>query len=304
MAQLDIPDEVYNWLVSFFHGHSHSTQYLGVESSVLGITASIIQGSAIGPASFVVGAADLKAVTPGNLLVKYADDTYIVIPAVNDSSRQAELQNIAQWARDNNRKTNPAKFAEIVFVDHRKKKKAHPPPPLTGIARVTTLKILGVTFTNSLSVAEHVHAVISSSAQTLYALRVLRAHGMDDVSLQTIFRSVVISKLMHASSAWWGFAAASDRQRLAAFIRRSDRSRFVSANLPTFADLCHDADEKMFAAITSDCNHVLHHLLPPQSTGSQNYNLRQRKHNLALLSRTGHLTDNNFIQRMLYFDVY
>jgi len=118
-------------------------------------------------------------------------------------------------------------------------------------------------------------------------------------------RSSYPSKLlMHASSAWWGFAAASDRQRLAAFIRRSDRSRFVSANLSTFADLCHDADEKMFAAITSDRNHVLHHLLPPQSTGSQNYNLRQRKHNLALPSRTGHLTDNNFIQRMLYFDVY
>jgi len=93
----------------------------------------------------------------------------------------------------------------------------------------------------------------------LYALRVLRAHGMDDVSLQTIFRSVVVAKLMHASNAWWGFAAASDRQRLAAFIRRSDRSRFVPANLPTFADLCHDADEKMFAAITSDRNHVLHH---------------------------------------------
>ena len=62
--------------------------------------------------------------------------------------------------------------------------------------------------------------------------------------------------------------------------------------------------EKMFAAITSDRNHVLHHLLPPQSTGSQNYNLRQRTHNFALPSRTGRLTDNNFIQRMLYFDVY
>jgi len=91
-----------------------------------------------------------------------------------------------QWARDDNLKTNPAAFAEIVFVDHRKKNKAHPLPPIPGIVRVTTLKILGVTFTNSLSVAEHVHAVISSSAQTLYALRVLRAHGMDDVSLQTM----------------------------------------------------------------------------------------------------------------------
>jgi len=91
-----------------------------------------------------------------------------------------------------------------------------------------------------------------------------------------------------------------------AFIRRSDFSRFVPANLAAFADLCHDADEKMFAAITSDRHHVLHHLLPPQSTGSQNYNLRQRTHTFALEipSRSGHLTDNNFIQRMLYFDVY
>jgi len=96
-----------------------------LKTFITDITASIIQGSASqsGPASFVVGAADLKAVTPGNLLVKYADDTYIVIPAVNDSSRQAELQNVAQWARDNNHKTNPAKFAEIVFVDNRKKKR-------------------------------------------------------------------------------------------------------------------------------------------------------------------------------------
>jgi len=32
----------------------------------------------------VVGAADLKAVTPGNKLVKFADETYIVISAAND----------------------------------------------------------------------------------------------------------------------------------------------------------------------------------------------------------------------------
>ena len=27
MAKLDIPDTVYNWLVHFFCGHSHSTKY-------------------------------------------------------------------------------------------------------------------------------------------------------------------------------------------------------------------------------------------------------------------------------------
>jgi len=86
--------------------------------------------------------------------------------------------------------------------------------------------------------------LLSVPARKLCMPSVLRANGMDDVLLQRIFRSVVIVKLMYAFSAWWGFAGASDRQRLAAFIRRSDRSRFVPANLPAFADLCHDADEK------------------------------------------------------------
>ena len=50
-------------------------------SSLISISASILQGSAIGPACYVVNASDLHAVTDGNKLCKYADDTYI--PAVN-----------------------------------------------------------------------------------------------------------------------------------------------------------------------------------------------------------------------------
>jgi hypothetical protein len=42
---------------------------------LLEITASIIPGSVVGPASNVVNAADLKAETPGNGMCKYADDT-------------------------------------------------------------------------------------------------------------------------------------------------------------------------------------------------------------------------------------
>jgi len=51
------------------------------------------------------------------------------------------------------------------------------------LASVTTLKVLGITLTNSLSVAEHVQTVISLCAQILYALRILRAHRMDDTDL-------------------------------------------------------------------------------------------------------------------------
>ena len=61
--------------------------YKGEKSKIKLITASIIQVSLIGPASYVVNAGDLKAVSSGNILVNFADDTYIVIPASNVDSQ-------------------------------------------------------------------------------------------------------------------------------------------------------------------------------------------------------------------------
>jgi len=62
-----------------------------------------------------------------------------------------------------------------VFRDNRRKK-VQPPPALPDIKEVAVIKVIGITFTNNLSVAEHVHNVITSCAQTLYALKVLRVY--------------------------------------------------------------------------------------------------------------------------------
>ena len=61
----------------------------------------------------------------------------------------------------------------------------------------------------------------------LYALRVLRVHGMCRAALQAIFRSVAIAKLLYAASAWIGFTKATDRQRVDGFLRRSIRSGYT-----------------------------------------------------------------------------
>ena len=52
------------------------------------------QGSAIGPAAYVVLAGDFVAAVPGNSMCKYADDTYIIIPASNETTRHEELTNV------------------------------------------------------------------------------------------------------------------------------------------------------------------------------------------------------------------
>jgi len=47
---------------------------------------------------------------------------------------------------------------------------------------------------------------------------------MGDAALQTIFRAVVVAKLLYAASAWWGFTTAADRQRVEAVLRRGVRA--------------------------------------------------------------------------------
>ena len=80
---------------------------------------------------------------------------------------------------------------------------ASTPPPLPDIARVSSLKMLGVTVSSRLSVSEHVQNVVSLRAQTLHALRLFRAHGLTcDAALQTVYQGVVVARLLYAASAW------------------------------------------------------------------------------------------------------
>ena len=53
----------------------------------------------LGPRYIVL---DLHTVRNGNQLCKYADDTYLIIPAANVNTRSNELQHISDWAASNN----------------------------------------------------------------------------------------------------------------------------------------------------------------------------------------------------------
>ena len=116
ITELDIPDYSYNWLTYFFARHSHQTHYGGSVSQIQCISANIIQGSAIGPTSYVVTASDLHTIYHGNEFCKYADDTYLTVPASNVDTRNAELKNITDWATINlSHKLSGSE--EIVFMD-------------------------------------------------------------------------------------------------------------------------------------------------------------------------------------------
>jgi len=140
---------------------------------------------------------------------------------------------------------------------------------MADIERVTTLKIHGVTITNILSTSEHVCEVIKSCAQTQYALRILRAHGLSVSGLHIVFRSVAVAKITYASSVWSGFVIKRDEQRIDAFLRRNKKCGFCQPDLPSFQELCDTVDEQLFAKILHNKHHLLHYLLHSPSAASQ-----------------------------------
>jgi len=141
--------------------------------------------------------------------------------------------------------------------------------------------------------------VFSKCAQSLYALKLLRNRGMCDYSLRHVYTVVILSNLLHASPAWWGFTSAADKQRLEASLRRAVRSGLYSANDPSFSQLVGDMDDNLFAKIQHNPHHVLYKLLPEKT--DRTYNLRPRSHSFTLSVKTD---SRNYINRMLFKDIY
>jgi len=138
------------------------------------------------------------------------------------------------------------------------------PPLLAGIERVTTMKILGVTVTNMLSVAEHVQAIIRACAPSIQALRLLRCHGLNDAVLQTACRAIIVAELNSKLTQLTYHS--DDRRRIEGFLRRGIRAGFYLTGWSTVENLVEDGDDDFFSRVLYNENHILHLLLPNETT--------------------------------------
>ena len=74
-----------------------------------------------------------------------------------------------------------ARIMKLVFFAQRSRLHQAQPRPCHGIEQVESITALGVTINNCFSVSEHVTKLLTSCSSLLYALRILRTHGMTTV---------------------------------------------------------------------------------------------------------------------------
>src|SRR6218665_491302 len=118
-----------------------------------GFNASIIQGSVVGPPSFVIVASGLHPKHHFNLMTKYADDTYLMVGFRNIGTVIKDFSNIQAWASRNNLRIHPNKTKEMIVYRRRSKCVNRPAHPLIpGAERVDSLRVLGVVVTSHLTI--------------------------------------------------------------------------------------------------------------------------------------------------------
>ena len=238
---------------------------------------------------------------PKNHLNKYADDCYLIVPSVNSHFVQEELDHVAEWDDVNNLKLNSTKSKEMI-IRRPKTKLADLPLPISEIERVDSMNILGVTLRFDLSFHEHVEGLVRKSAQTMYALRLLRSQGLHGRYLWDFTGAVLVSRLSYASQAWWGLINEGEKNQLGAIIAKAVQQGFLAPDQPTFQEICDSADVSLFRFVSQNPDHVLHQLLPPFK--HQNYNLRERAHNLEIPFTKSVIFRKTFIMKMLYLESY
>ena len=279
--------------------HTHVTKLNFSTLQPASINASVFQGSAIGPALFLLNSMDLIPLHSNCSMDKYADDTYLIVPAGSDHHIQSEIHSIEIWAKANNLKLNTNKCQEmVIYPSEKARTNGKVISPLPSIERVQSMKILGVVIDKNLGISKHIDFICQAASQSLYAIKLLKAHGLDKISIHNVCKAVVISRLIYAVPAWWGFSNADDRQKLQAVVNRAIKWDFYKATDPCIQTIVYDIESKLFFNILNNKFHVLYQFLPPVK--SNMHNLRPKAHNRELPNKTSALVAKNFLSRLLY----
>ena len=127
-------------------------------------------------------------------------------------------------------------------------------------------------------------------------------HRLRTAALWNVTRATLVSKLVYASPAWFGFLDESSKTRCQGIIKKLIRTGYLGEGFASFAELCGDADEKLFRNIQTNNHHVLHQLLPPIKNSQ--HALRPRVHQYQIPFAKNNALRNNYMYRMLYKDIY
>ena len=129
---------------------------------------------------------DVSTISSMNILLKYADDTSLLVPSDSDTDRVDEFDSIKRCAAQNHTANNLQK-KQRTCPSTTQSRLVVLPVPLDQIEQVHCAKLLGIYLSDTLQFEIHLVNLLKICSQRTYLLKLLRVSGYATYTLQYCF---------------------------------------------------------------------------------------------------------------------
>lgn len=284
------------WLYNFSINRSQRLIWNGRALSYLDIDLGCSQGTAGGPNIFSIFTDDLRTKHNNNKLIKYSDDSTLIVPcfhnsiAPEDTALNDEFNNIRAWSDSNLLKINERKSNQLRFCLNRRPCCTCNTPALDSSS---SIKILGVTFQTNCLFSSHVNNLIKFLRRSLYIIRDLKLSSVPQNKIDLVFDALILSRVRYCISVYG--SDPNSITRVDKFLDSCYRHGHTSVrhSAPT---ILKQEDLRIAHNILNNPHHPLHSVF-------MNNNIKQRttRHNLTFVKpRTNTITFSRaFCNRVL-----
>jgi hypothetical protein len=164
------------------------------------VPSGVPQGSVLGPLLFCAVISSLQPLFPNSKIVKYADDVNLLhfVRDNHEDRLQEELKNINRWSQEVGLPINSSKSMVMDIVT---KSALHLCPITdesgTPFPSVSSLKILGITFSSDLRWDSHFQEVARKASKRVYVIRNLRRSGCPKEAMLRVYQATIQSLLLY-----------------------------------------------------------------------------------------------------------
>ena len=205
VAESGIGGSLLKWIEEYLNGRSQFVKILQSQSERYYVTSGVPQGSHLGPLFFVLLMNNLPLYIKNAFVLIYADDVKLFLPvkSVADCEKlQCDLKAFSAFTSRCNLNINSDKCAVITFTKCSNPIAFQYELDAKAIARVTSIKDLGVQLDAGLTFNDHVNTIVSEGL-TLYAVIKRFGSELDEpYTIKALYVSLVRSKMEFASVVW------------------------------------------------------------------------------------------------------
>ena len=192
------------WISSSLTDRIQQVKMEGMYTDLTTPRGGILQGTKLAPLLFAILVNRLCQDWPES--IKYVDDTSVfeIVPRCSPSYLPLIANGISKYANQRNMRLYEKKCKEMVTTFW----KYQPSPVLhvfqngAAIVRVSSFKLLEVTLSNDLFWNDDCDEMLKKACKRLYALRSLKAAGLNQKELVLVYCSLVRSVVEYASPVW------------------------------------------------------------------------------------------------------